>query len=80
MLTQLSPFFFAWVVILQTLGANTRPEARQLLRRYKVANLALLAGALYLIAVIFISIQEPSSQALCFLVSFDVLLLPFLFG
>jgi hypothetical protein len=62
------------------LGANERPEARQLLLRYKVANLALLVGALYLIAVIFISFQEPHSQALCFLVSFDILLLPVLFG
>ena len=66
----------------QTLGANgARPEARQLLARYRAANVALASGEVYLVAVIVLSSREhDDSPALCFLVSFDVLLLPLLFG
>lgn len=64
----------------QTLGANgARPEARRLLARYRAANVALASGEVYLVAVIVLSSRDVS-PALCFLVSFDVLLLPFLFG
>ena len=66
-------------VSVSLLGAD-RPLALRALRKCRIANIALVAATFYLVVVIMTSFTHPGHKWLCFLVSFDVLIFPFIFG
>jgi len=70
--------------VAESLQGGDRPEAIQSLKRYQVANIAIVTGTIYLCVTLLLSCLEillnfKLGTAFCFIISLDILLFPLIF-